>query len=150
MLENNIEDKENQEVAQDGVTPGSFEEAYYQSIKNLKEGEIIKGKVIAISKRDAVIDIGYKSEGLISLEEFGGSENVNVGDEIDVLLESVEDENGMVVLSKNKAEKIAGWEKILNNYNEGDVIKGKAMRKVKGGVMVDIGVEAFCRLANLH
>ena len=143
MLENNIEDKENQEVTQDGVTPGSFEEAYYQSIKNLKEGEIIKGKVIAISKRDAVIDIGYKSEGLISLEEFGGSENVNVGDEIDVLLESVEDENGMVVLSKNKAEKIAGWEKILNNYNEGDVIKGKAMGKVKGGVMVDIGVEAF-------
>ena len=121
----------------------SFEEAYYESIKSLKEGEIIKGRIIAINKRDVVIDIGYKSEGLISLDEFQKEDNIKVGDEIDVLLESVEDENGMVVLSKNKAEKIAGWENIINNYNEGDVIKGRAVRKVKGGVMVDIGVEAF-------
>jgi small subunit ribosomal protein S1 len=149
MLENNIEEikdenmlKDAKEVPSDS-SKGSFEEAYYESIKSLKEGEIIKGRVIGINKRDAVIDIGYKSEGLIPLSEFGPNADVKVGDEVDVLLEAVEDENGMVVLSKNKAEKIAGWENIINNYNEGDVIKGKAIRKVKGGVMVDIGVEAF-------
>lgn len=150
MFENNIEEiknedllKDTKEEASDSSSKGSFEEAYYESIKSLKEGEIIKGKVIGINKRDAVIDIGYKSEGLIPLSEFGPNADVKVGDEVDVLLEAVEDENGMVVLSKNKAEKIAGWENIINNYNEGDVIKGRAVRKVKGGVMVDIGVEAF-------
>jgi small subunit ribosomal protein S1 len=149
MQENNMEEikspeetEGNEETTQQDNSKGSFEEAYYESIKSLKEGEIIKGKVIAINKRDVVIDIGYKSEGLISIDEFNG-DDIQVGDEVDVLLEAVEDENGMVVLSKNKAEKIAGWENIINNYNEGDAIKGKAIRKVKGGVMVDIGVEAF-------
>jgi len=150
MLENNIEEIKNGDMAKDTAeealaadSKGSFEEAYYESVKSLKEGEIIKGRIIAISKRDVVIDIGYKSEGLIPLFEFGPNADIKVGDEVDVLLEAIEDENGMVVLSKNKAEKIAGWENIINNYNEGDVIKGKAMRKVKGGMMVDIGVEAF-------
>ena len=150
MLDNNIEEIKNGDMAKDTAeealaadSKGSFEEAYYESVKSLKEGEIIKGRIIAISKRDVVIDIGYKSEGLIPLFEFGPNADIKVGDEVDVLLEAIEDENGMVVLSKNKAEKIAGWENIINNYNEGDVIKGKAMRKVKGGMMVDIGVEAF-------
>ena len=150
MLENNIEEIKGGDMAKDTAeealaadSKGSFEEAYYESVKSLKEGEIIKGRIIAISKRDVVIDIGYKSEGLIPLFEFGPNADIKVGDEVDVLLEAIEDENGMVVLSKNKAEKIAGWENIINNYNEGDVIKGKAMRKVKGGMMVDIGVEAF-------
>ena len=150
MLENNIEEikdgdmlKNTKEEALDNNSKASFEEAYYESVKSLKEGEIIKGRIIAINKRDVVIDIGYKSEGLISLSEFGPNADIKVGDDVDVLLEAIEDENGMVVLSKNKAEKIAGWENIINNYNEGDVIKGMAVRKVKGGVMVDIGVEAF-------
>jgi len=150
MLENNIEEikdgdmlKDAKEEALDNNSKASFEEAYYESVKSLKEGEIIKGRIIAINKRDVVIDIGYKSEGLISLSEFGPNADIKVGDDVDVLLEAIEDENGMVVLSKNKAEKIAGWENIINNYNEGDAIKGMAVRKVKGGMMVDIGVEAF-------
>jgi small subunit ribosomal protein S1 len=150
MLENNIEEIKDEDLlknadkeASEGDSKSSFEEAYYESIRSLKEGEIIKGRVIGINKRDAVIDIGYKSEGLIPLSEFGPDADIKVGDEVDVLLEAIEDENGMVVLSKNKAEKIAGWENIINNYNEGDVIKGRATRKVKGGMMVDIGVEAF-------
>jgi len=122
---------------------GGFEEIYYETLKELKEGEIIKGKVIAMSNRDVVVDIGYKSEGLISLDEFKDPKAMKVGDEIEVLLESIEDENGIVVLSKSKADKIVGWETIINNYKEGDTIKGRAMRKVKGGCMVDIGVEAF-------
>jgi small subunit ribosomal protein S1 len=150
MLENNTEDKKYEGMLSDPNeeamvkdSKASFEEAYYESVKSLKEGEIIKGKIIAINKRDVLVDIGYKSEGLISLSEFGPDTDIKVGDDIDVLLEAIEDENGMVVLSKNKAEKIAGWENIINNYNEGDIIKGRATRKVKGGVMVDIGVEAF-------
>jgi len=149
MFKNNAEETKNKNLINPDEVPSPeqgkslFEQAYYESIKSLKEGEIIKGRVVAITKRDAVIDIGYKSEGLIPLYEFGPEPGIKVGDEIDVLLESVEDDNGMVVLSKNKAEKIAGWENIINNYNEGDVIKGRASRKVKGGVMVDIGVEAF-------
>ncbi|MDD5504295.1 MAG: 30S ribosomal protein S1 [Candidatus Omnitrophica bacterium] len=150
MLENNIEDMKDEgalektnEAGLENTGKGAFEQAYYESVKNLKEGEIIKGRVVGINKRDAVIDIGYKSEGLIPLSEFGVNSDIKVGDEVDVLLESVEDENGMVVLSRNKAEKIAGWENIINNYNEGDVIKGRGTRKVKGGMMVDIGVEAF-------
>ncbi|MFA5069424.1 MAG: 30S ribosomal protein S1 [Candidatus Omnitrophota bacterium] len=150
MQENNIEDakggdllKKLNDAEPEGTGKSAFEQAYYESVKSLKEGEIIKGRVIGINKRDAVIDIGYKSEGLIPLSEFGSAADIKIGDEVDVLLESVEDENGMVVLSRNKAEKIAGWENIINNYNEGDVIKGRGTRKVKGGMMVDIGVEAF-------
>ena len=137
MLLNNVEEPKEE------AKKHEFEDAYYETMKVLKEGEIIKGRVISVSKRDVVIDIGYKSEGLIALEEFRDLGEIKPGDEVEVLLESLEDDNGMVVLSKKKAEKIAGWERIINNYKEGDVIKGKAMRKVKGGLMVDIGVEAF-------
>lgn len=149
MTNNSIEETKNHqeriEASEDGgeAKKQSFEEIYYASIKELKEGEIIKGKVIAVGKKDIVVDIGYKSEGLIPLSEFEDPASIKVGDEIDVLLESKEDDSGMVVLSKNRAEKIMGWERIINNYNEGDIIKGRARRKVKGGLMVDIGVEAF-------
>ncbi|NQT95761.1 MAG: 30S ribosomal protein S1 [Candidatus Omnitrophica bacterium] len=143
MLENDIKETENPEGGDQEQQKSSFEEAYYASIKELKEGEIIKGKIIGISGKDVIIDIGYKSEGLIAVDEFDGPDNIKIGEEVEVLLESREDENGMVVLSKKKAQKIIGWERIINNYNEGDVIKGKATRKVKGGLMVDIGVEAF-------
>ncbi|MFC1807656.1 30S ribosomal protein S1 [Candidatus Omnitrophota bacterium] len=131
------------ETGEDSKKTQSFEEIYFQTMKELKEGEIIKGKIISISNRDVVIDIGYKSEGLIPLEEFNSPDDIKVGDEIDVLLESKEDDSGMVVLSKKKAEKIVGWETIVNNNNEGDTIKGRGIRKVKGGLMVNIGVEAF-------
>jgi len=154
MMENGVEEAKNaKEVSKevsneevkdpDEAKKQSFEEMYYESIKELKEGEIIKGKIIALNNKDVVIDIGYKSEGLIPMNEFQNQDEIKIGDEIEVLLESKENESGMVVLSKNKAEKIMGWERIINNYNEGDVIKGRATRKVKGGLMVDIGVEAF-------
>lgn len=120
-----------------------FEDIYFQTMKQLKEGEVIKGRIASITNRYVVVDIGFKSEGMISLEEFHDPGSLKVGDEIDVLLESIEDDDGMVVISKKKAEKILGWENIINNYNEGDTIKGLAVRKVKGGLMVDIGVEAF-------
>lgn len=125
------------------IEKGGFEELYYETLKELREGEIIKGIILSITNRDIIVDIGYKSEGVISLTEFDNMDDLKIGDEITVFLEKVEDENGMVVLSKKKADKIIGWEKIVNNYKEGDIITGKAIRKVKGGLMVDVGVESF-------
>lgn len=116
---------------------------YEESFVQLNEGQIVKGKIVAISKKDVFVDIGYKSEGVLSLNEFHGIENMKVGDEISVLLESKENEDGMVVLSKQKADRAEGWDHISSTYNEGDVIEGTVSRKVKGGFMVNIGLDAF-------
>lgn len=116
---------------------------YGESIANIKEGTIVKGKVVAITPKDVIVDIGYKSEGAISISEFQDPEAIKVGDEIEVYLESKEDESGMVVLSKQKAERAVGWEMVISRYGEGDLVDGKITKKVKGGFMVDVGVEAF-------
>ncbi|MFH2145874.1 MAG: 30S ribosomal protein S1 [Candidatus Omnitrophota bacterium] len=118
-------------------------EQFEQELKVLNEGEIIKGKVVSIVKNEVLVDIGYKSEGILSLDEFDNPAEISAGDEIDVLLENKEDENGMVIVSKRKADRTLGWEKIINNYKEGDTIRGRVTRKVKGGLMVDIGLDAF-------
>ncbi len=119
------------------------QQVYYDTMKTLKQGEIVKGKIIHIGQKEVVVDIGFKSEGMISLGEFPQGEELKIGAEIEVLIEKLEDEDGMVVLSRNKAERVMGWERVINNYKEGDVISGKGLRKVKGGLMVNIGVEAF-------
>ncbi len=116
---------------------------YESSIKEFKEGQVVKGKVIEIRRDEAVVDIGYKSEGIISLSEFPEPGKLKAGDTVEVLLELKEDEDGCVVLSKQKADKLQGWERIVSTYKEGDPIIGKPVRKVKGGMMVDIGMEAF-------
>ncbi len=126
-----------------GAEPGSLTDLYARSLRDIRENQIIKGKVIAITPQEVIIDIGYKSEGSISRAEFSDAATLKVGDEVDVLIESVEDEHGMVLLSKSKADRQRGWENLINNYKEGDVIDGRPVRKVKGGLMVDIGIEAF-------
>ena len=83
----------------------SLEDLYLQSLRGINEGEIVKGQIIAISPKDVLIDIGYKSEGSIGLYEFGDPKALKVGDEVDVLVESIEDEHGTVVLSKHKADR---------------------------------------------
>jgi len=93
---------------------------YESSIKEVKAGQIVRGKVLDIKNGYVLIDIGYKSEGLIPLNEFQDATKLNVGDEIDVLLESLEDEDGMVVLSKKKAERTKGWETIMTRYHKRD------------------------------
>lgn len=117
--------------------------AYEKTFRRISEGDIVKGKVIAISKKDIYIDLGYKSEGIIPLSEFKDKSTVNIGDEFEVLVESKENEDGLIVVSKKKAEKAQGWSKIVNQCNEGDIVEGKVIRKVKGGLMVDVGIEAF-------
>ncbi|MFH1753099.1 MAG: 30S ribosomal protein S1 [Candidatus Omnitrophota bacterium] len=121
----------------------SMMELYEKTFVVISQGSIVKGKVVDVRAKEVVVDIGYKSEGLISIDEFDTNSPPEVGQEIEVFLERREDENGMVVLSKSKAEKAQGWERIIALSKEGDMIKGKITRKVKGGFMVNIGVEAF-------
>lgn len=116
---------------------------YEETFKDVKEGEVVKGKIVALTRKEALIDIGYKSEGYIALSEFSDASSLKIGDQVEVLLESKENEEGMVVLSKWKADRKIGWEKISKQYKEGDVIEGKIIRKVKGGLMVNVGLEAF-------
>ena len=116
---------------------------YEKSITRLEEGGIVKGKIIDITPTEVIIDIGYKSEGVIPISEFRSRENLKVGDVIDVLLESKENDEGMVVLSKEKVERALGWDRIVKSQKEGDLIEGKVIKKVRGGYMVEVGIEAF-------
>ncbi|MCF7908458.1 MAG: S1 RNA-binding domain-containing protein [Candidatus Omnitrophica bacterium] len=117
--------------------------AYYASIKEIAEGEIIKGKIISINPSEVIIDVGYKSEGIILSDEFKGSD-VKEQDEIDVYVETVEDEDGKIVLSYRRAREARGWLTLANSYKEGDLVEGRVIRKVKGGYIVNVfGVEGF-------
>ncbi|MGE5048700.1 MAG: 30S ribosomal protein S1 [Deltaproteobacteria bacterium] len=112
----------------------------------LKENEIVRGTVVQLTKDYAVVDIGYKSEGQVPLQEFGlleGKPNVKVGDAVEVLLESRENDTGMVVLSKEKADKMRIWDEISAACERDELVEGTIVGRVKGGLSVDIGVKAF-------
>src|SRR5216684_5148497 len=121
----------------------TMEEAMKQSAMRFAAGEIVKGTVIEVRPKEILVDIGYKSEGVIAANEFEDIKTIKVGDTIDVLIEKLEDKDGMVVLSKEKAEFKQNWDKILTICNEGHTITGKVKAVVKGGLLVNIGVEAF-------
>lgn len=106
-------------------------------------GQIIKGKIVEITKDFVIIDVGLKSEGLVAISEFEDVSEIALGNEIEVFLDQTEGSDGQIVLSKDKARKQRQWEHIISNCEEGSIIKGKVIRKVKGGLMVDIGMEAF-------
>ena len=110
---------------------------------DFREGSIIKGQILEVRPREVLVDVGYKSEGIIPLNEFEDPESLQVGDEVDVLLERLENEEGMVVLSKEKAAYRQNWNKIVHVFEGDGLIKGKVRSVVKGGLMVNIGVEAF-------
>ncbi|MFM7180589.1 MAG: 30S ribosomal protein S1 [Verrucomicrobiales bacterium] len=110
--------------------------------RELKEGSIVKGTILEIKPQVVLVDIGYKSEGVIPVAEFE-DEDIEIGDEIEVLLEKLENEEGMVVLSKEKAAYKQNWDKIVGVYNEGGLVRGKIKSAVKGGLTVNVGVEAF-------
>ena len=121
----------------------TMEEAMKQSSMRFAAGEIVKGTVIEVRPKEVMVDIGYKSEGVISANEFIDIKTVKVGDIVDVLIEKLEDKDGMVVLSKEKAEFKQNWDRILTICNEGGIVNGKVKAVVKGGLIVNIGVEAF-------
>ncbi len=116
---------------------------YADTLKDFSEGSIVSGTVLEIRDNDVLIDIGYKSEGLIPKHEFKDIEELNVGDTAEVLLERLEDDEGMVILSKQRAELQRNWQRVLTECNEGDLISGEVTGIVKGGLIVDVGVEAF-------
>ena len=117
-----------------------------KSMRDFKEGSIVKGRVLEIRPREVLVDIGYKSEGVIPTAEFDDIESLEVGDEVEVLLERLENDEGMVVLSKEKAAYRQNWNKIAQVFAGDGLIKGKVKSVVKGGLMVNIGVEAFLQL----
>jgi len=120
-----------------------MEEAMKQSATRFAQGEIVKGTVIELRPKEVLVDIGYKSEGIIPLNEFLDAASLKVGDEVDVLIEKLENKEGTVVLSHEKAEFKKNWDNILSICNEGGIIKGKVTSIVKGGLVVNVGVEAF-------
>ncbi len=114
--------------------------------KAFKSGEVVKGTVVEVQEDYALVDINYKSEGLVSLSEFRmveGKRGIEVGQEIEVYIDKIENENGMVVLSKDKADMMRAWEGISTAHENQEIVEGTVISKVKGGLSVDIGVKAF-------
>jgi len=114
-----------------------------KTVRNFEPGTILKGKIVNHIGDDVIVEVGLKSEGSVSATEFDDPSEIRVGDAIEVLLEAVESDSGLVILSKRKADRIRGWERVIENYKEGDTIKGKATRRIKGGLLVDVGVPVF-------
>jgi len=119
-----------------------LKELIAKTFRDYREGSIVKGHILEIRQREVLVDIGYKSEGVISKSEFE-DEEIAVGDEVEVLLERLENDEGMVVLSKEKAAHKQNWDKIAKVYEGDGLIRGKVRAVVKGGLTVNIGVEAF-------
>jgi len=120
-----------------------IERQYEDSVREFEPETILKGKVLNVINQEVIIDIGYKSEGVIPLYEFGEHADVDVGDEIEVLLDEIDEQTGMIRLSKRKADRIRAWNEILKTHKEGDVVRGIVQRKIKGGLLVDVGVPVF-------
>jgi small subunit ribosomal protein S1 len=119
------------------------EKATAGSISSMEVGQILKGKIVELTPDFVVVDVGLKSEGLIPVNEFNDPNELQLGNDIEVLLDRAEGEDGQIVLSREKARRQRQWEFILEHCEEGSIVEGKVIRKVKGGLMVDIGMEAF-------
>ena len=117
---------------------------YEESLRTITEGEIVRGVVLAIENNEVLVDVGFKSEGVISLAEFSDPSSIQVGQMVEVFLEKMENQDGLVVLSKQRADFVRVWDRVKEAHDLGQVVEGKLVRKIKGGVVVDLyGVEAF-------
>ena len=117
---------------------------YEDTLKNFKEGSIVAGKVVEVRNNEVLVDIGYKSEGLIAGEEFRDLATLKPGDPVEVVLEQIEDDDGKIILSKTKAEQQRMWDNVLSSSEEGSVLEGEIKSRVKGGLIVDVsGVKGF-------
>lgn len=124
------------------ATEEEYDDIYHEVPIAFDAGKIVKGRVIRVEGDDVLVDVGYKSEGIVPKEEWDDTPP-DPGLEVEVLLEEFEDEYGMLVLSKRKADRLREWEKIIATHKEGDTVRGKVMRKIKGGLLVNIGVNVF-------
>ncbi len=116
---------------------------YEETLKNFAEGSIVNGRILVVRSNEVLVDIGYKSEGVVPAEEFKDLASVQAGDQVEVMLVKLEDDDGMVVVSKRRAEEQRNWDRVLADYVEGGIIKGVVKSRVKGGMIVDVGVDAF-------
>jgi small subunit ribosomal protein S1 len=125
-----------------GKAAGHMDDYLVGNVADLTPGKLIKGKVVGFAGDDVVIEVGLKSEGLIPKEEFEGT-TVKIGEMIDVLLEDIEGESGLIQLSKRRADRQLNWQRIVDTTKEGDVVEGLVTKKIKGGLLIDIGVPVF-------
>jgi len=144
--------REKAQAAGQFAVPKGEEDQNYENLldqygaRKFAEGEVMKGTVLKITDTDVIVDIGYKSEGVIPTAEFidpAGNITIKVGDVFDVLLEDTEDSEGHIVLSREKAEKVKVWEEVERAHNENTIIRGRVIERIKGGLSVDIGIRAF-------
>ena len=132
------DDEENLEGLQDML------DLYEESMREIEEGQVVSGTVLRVGESEVLVDVGFKSEGVIPLHEFPEPVNIQVGEKIDVYLERLENQDGLVVLSKQRADFLKVWGEIKDAYDSGDVVEGRVSRRIKGGLVVDLfGVEAF-------
>ena len=121
-----------------------FSDLYSRTLQDIDEGQIVTGRVLAVTNQEVVIDIGFKSEGTIPLDEFSSPQDVKVGDKVEVFLDSMENQDGQLILSKKKADFVQVWDRVIQIHEQGSTIKGKCVRRIKGGIVVDLmGVDAF-------
>lgn len=117
---------------------------YEQTLTDFVEGELVVGKILAVNEKEVAVDIGFKSEGVIPIEEFPNPEDLQIGDDIEVYLDNVEDKEGQLVLSKKKADFLRDWERVMQAAEKDDTIEGTIVRRIKGGMVVNLGgVDAF-------
>ncbi len=122
----------------------NFKRLYEDTLSEFVEGQLLVGKVLAISNKEVAVDIGFKSEGVIPLEEFLYPQELRIGDDIEVFLDNVENKDGQLVLSKKKADFMRVWERVIAAHEKGEIIRGRCTRRIKGGIVVDLlGIDAF-------
>jgi small subunit ribosomal protein S1 len=125
------------------IAKSELEELYNQSIKLIKEGQVVTGKIVSIRPKEVLVDVGFKSEGVVPITEFTQSD-LETGKEVEFLIESIENDVGMIVLSREKAVRMQGWDKIVKLSQDGELVEGRPVKKVKGGFLVEVmGIEGF-------
>ena len=132
------------EAAYGDTDKASIEAAYDKTLSDIKENEVVEGTVTAINKREVLVNIGYKSEGVIAAPEFRYNPELKVGDKVEVYVESPEDKKGQLVLSHKKARQLRSWDMVNEAFDKGEIVKGYVKTRTKGGMIVDVfGIEAF-------
>ena len=127
-----------------GQKQNKLEELYNNTLNTVQEKEVLEGTVISMNKREVVVDIGYKSDGIVSLNEFRYNPDMKVGDTVEVYIESLEDKKGQMILSHKKARAMRSWDRVNAALDNDEIIKGYIKCRTKGGMIVDVfGIEAF-------
>jgi len=127
-----------------------LEELYNNTLNTVQEKEVLEGTVISMNKREVVVDIGYKSDGIVSLNEFRYNPDMKIGDTVEVYIESLEDKKGQMILSHKKARAMRSWDRVNAALDNDEIIKGYIKCRTKGGMIVDVfGIEAFFQVLRL-